>query len=295
MLNMNQVRCFIAVATELSFRRAAKSLNMSQPPLTRQIQLLEHHLNITLLNRDKRTVALTIAGKAFYHEALGLMKHIHDIEQYTRRVASGEVGTVSIGFVPNAFYKFLPELLAILKEQFPFINISLQQVDTFQQVESIINHQIDIGIVRIIPENSALESKLCIEETFLAAIPRSHPLAEKKTVKLKDFDNQQVIMYSISWKPFYDLLTHAFENEDTKPNYVQFEANTMNILSLVNAGFGAALVPESASTFKFDNVIYIPLSTTQNLSNKMYFTWRKDNENEAFQLIKNVIMTHIKK
>lgn len=295
MLNMNQVRCFIAVATELSFRRAAKSLNMSQPPLTRQIQLLEHHLNITLLNRDKRTVALTIAGKAFYHEALGLMKHIHDIEQYTRRVASGEVGTVSIGFVPNAFYKFLPELLAILKEQFPFINISLQQVDTFQQVESIINHQIDIGIVRIIPENSALESKLCIEETFLAAIPRTHPLAEKKKLALKDFDNQSVIMYSISWKPFYDLLTHAFENEDTKPNYVQFEANTMNILSLVNAGFGAALVPESASTFKFDNVVYIPLSTTQNLSNKMYFTWRKDNENEAFHLIKDVIMTHIKK
>lgn len=295
MLNMNQVRCFIAVATELSFRRAAKSLNMSQPPLTRQIQLLEHHLNITLLNRDKRTVALTIAGKAFYHEALGLMKHIHDIEQYTRRVASGEVGTVSIGFVPNAFYKFLPELLAILKEQFPFINISLQQVDTFQQVESIINHQIDIGIVRIIPENSALESKLCIEETFLAAIPRTHPLASNKTLALKDFDNQSVIMYSISWKPFYDLLTHAFENEDTKPNYVQFEANTMNILSLVNAGFGAALVPESASTFKFDNVVYIPLSTTQNLSNKMYFTWRKDNENEAFHLIKDVIMTHIKK
>lgn len=295
MLNMNQVRCFIAVATELSFRRAAKSLNMSQPPLTRQIQLLEHHLNITLLNRDKRTVALTIAGKAFYHEALGLMKHIHDIEQYTRRVASGEVGTVSIGFVPNAFYKFLPELLAILKEQFPFINISLQQVDTFQQVESIINHQIDIGVVRIIPENSALESKLCIEETFLAAIPRTHPLASKKILALKDFDNQSVIMYSISWKPFYDLLTHAFENEDTKPNYVQFEANTMNILSLVNAGFGAALVPESASTFKFDNVVYIPLSTTQNLANKMYFTWRKDNENEAFHLIKDVIMTHIKK
>lgn len=295
MLNMNQVRCFIAVATELSFRRAAKSLNMSQPPLTRQIQLLEHHLNITLLNRDKRTVALTIAGKAFYHEALGLMKHIHDIEQYTRRVASGEVGTVSIGFVPNAFYKFLPELLAILKEQFPFINISLQQVDTFQQVESIINHQIDIGVVRIIPENSALESKLCIEETFLAAIPRTHPLASKKILALKDFDNQSVIMYSISWKPFYDLLTHAFENEDTKPNYVQFEANTMNILSLVNAGFGAALVPESASNFKFDNVVYIPLSTTQNLANKMYFTWRKDNENEAFHLIKDVIMTHIKK
>lgn len=293
MLNMNQVRCFIAVATELSFRRAAKSLNMSQPPLTRQIQLLEHHLNITLLNRDKRTVTLTIAGKAFYHEALSLMKHIHEIEQYTKRVASGEVGSVSIGFVPNAFYKFLPELLAILKEQFPFINISLQQVDTFQQVESIINHQIDIGIVRVIPENTALESKLCIEETFLAAVPRQHPLATRERISLKDFDNQSVIMYSISWKPFYDLLTHAFENEAAKPNYVQFEANTTNILSLVNAGFGSAIVPESASTFKFDNVVYIPISTTQTLSNKMYFAWRKDNGNEAFHLIKNVIMAHI--
>ncbi|WP_342325571.1 LysR family transcriptional regulator [Kosakonia sp. BYX6] len=290
MLNINQVRCFIAVATELSFRRAAQSLNMSQPPLTRQIQLLEQHLNITLLNRDKRSVTLTTAGKAFYQEASDLMKHIHQIEQYTRRVASGEVGSVAIGFVPNAFYQYLPEILVRLRDEFPFINISLQQTNTFQQVEAVINHQIDLGIVRIIPENNALESALCIDETFVAAVPRQHALANREALTLEDFDNQPVIMYSISWKPFFDLLTHAFDVAGAKPNYVQYESNTVNILSLVNVGLGAAIVPQSAATFKFDNVVYLPLMTAQRLANRMYFIWRKDNENEAFHLVKNRIL-----
>ncbi|WLI77105.1 LysR family transcriptional regulator [Kosakonia sp. H02] len=290
MLNINQVRCFIAVATELSFRRAAQSLNMSQPPLTRQIQLLEQHLNITLLNRDKRSVTLTTAGKAFFQEASELMKHIHQIEQYTRRIASGEVGSVAIGFVPNAFYQFLPHLLVRLRDAFPFIHISLQQTNTFQQVEAVINRQIDLGIVRIIPENNALESALCIDETFVAAVPRQHALATRETLQLEDFDNQPVVMYSISWKPFFDLLTHAFDAAGARPDYVQYESNTVNILSLVNVGLGAAVVPQSATTFKFDNVVYLPLKTPQRLANRMYFIWRKDNENEAFHLVKQCIM-----
>lgn len=293
MLNLNQVRCFIAVATELSFRRAARSLHMSQPPLTRQIQLLEQHLETILLNRDKRSVTLTAAGKAFYQEALELIEHIHQIEQYTKRVASGEVGSVTIGFVANAFYHFLPELLSLLKEAFPFINISLQQSNTFQQVEAVINHQIDLGIVRVVPDNDALESVLCVDETFVAAVPRQHPLATREFLELKDFDNQPAIMYSVAWKPIYDLLTHAFDVEQVKPNYVQYESNTVNILSLVNVGFGLALVPQSAATFKFDNVKYIPLETTQDLSNHLYIIYRKDNENEAFHLVKRMILQYI--
>lgn len=293
MLNLNQVRCFIAVATELSFRRAAHSLHMSQPPLTRQIQLLEQYLDTILLIRDKRSVTLTAAGKAFYQEALELIEHIHRIEQYTRRVASGEVGSVTIGFVANAFYHFLPPILSILKDEFPFINISLQQSTTFQQVEAVINHQIDLGIIRVVPDNDALDSTLCVDETFVAAVPRQHPLASRASLRLKDFDNQSTIMYSVAWKPFYDLLTHAFEVEQVKPEYVQYESNTVNILSLVNVGFGLAVVPQSASAFKLDNVKYIPLETEQNLSNHMYIIHRKDNDNEAFNLIKKTLFQHI--
>ena len=100
-------------------------------------------------------------------------------------------------------------------------------------------------------------------------------------------------MYSVAWKPIYDLLTHAFDVEQVKPNYVQYESNTVNILSLVNVGFGLALVPQSAATFKFDNVKYIPLDTTQDLSNHLYIIYRKDNENEAFHLVKRMILQYI--
>lgn len=92
-------------------------------------------------------------------------------------------------------------------------------------------------------------------------------------------------MYSVSWKPFYDLLTQAFDRADIKPNYVLYESSTVNILSLVNVDFGVALVPRSASTFKLDNVVYRELISDDPLDNILYFIWRKDNNNEAFRLI----------
>ncbi len=290
MFNLNQVRCFVAVATELSFRRAAHSLNMTQPPLTRQIQLLEYQLNVTLIQRSTRAVSLTTAGKAFFHEAKSLLEHIHQVEQFTKKMANGEQGSVAIGFVPNAFYSYLPRILAMLKREYPYIHISLQQLPTFQQIESVYTHQLDLGISRIVPDRPNMEGRLCIKEPFIVALPKHHPLAAKGELCLEDFENQSVIMYSVDWKPFYDLLTQAFSRANIKPDYVQYESSTLNILSLVNVDFGMALVPRSASTYGLENVVYRDLNSPYPLNNTLYFIWRKDNDNQAFHLILEKIL-----
>lgn len=291
MLNINQLRCFIAVATELNFRRAAVSLNMSQPPLTRQIQLLEYEMNIKLIDRDTRPISLTSAGKAFYREASKLLEHIHQVEDFTKRIASGEEGSVTFGSVPIAFYHFLPQTLALLKEHFPYIKISQRQMSSYELIEAVYAQQVDLGISRIVPLRPNIDSKMCIREPFIVALPKGHPLAAKEKISLKDLDNQPVIMYSVSWQPFYELLTQAFDKADVKPNYVLYESSTINIISLVNGDFGIALVPKSASTFKLDNVIYRELEIDQDLENILYFIWRKDNHNEAFQLVLSTILT----
>lgn len=158
MLNMNQLRCFVTVATELSFRRAAYMLNMSQPPLTRQIQLLEYQLNVKLFDRSTRSVSLTAAGKIFYREATKLLEHIHQVEQVTKRISYGEEGSVSLGFVANAFYQFLPRTLAMLRNEYPFIKISQHQLSTYELIESVYSQQTDLGISRIVPARSNIES-----------------------------------------------------------------------------------------------------------------------------------------
>lgn len=285
MMSINQLKCFIAVATELNFRRAATSLNMSQPPLTRQIQLLEYQLNVKLIDRSTRSVSLTAAGKSFYREASKLLEHIHQVEQFTKKMANGEHGSVSLGFVANAYYQLVPQILSRLKENFPFIKISQQQLPTFELIESVYMQKLDLGISRIIPNHNNIESLCCLSEPFIAALPGQHPLARQQSVRLQDLDNQAMIMYSIAWKPFYDLLTRTIGNAGVKPNYVMYEANTINIQSLVNAGLGIALIPQSASVFKLDNVTYLPLESQPELTNDLYYIWRKDNNNEAFKLI----------
>ncbi|WP_213992109.1 LysR family transcriptional regulator [Sodalis sp. dw_96] len=290
MLNMNQLRCFVTVATELNFRRAAHTLNMSQPPLTRQIQLLEYQLNVKLIDRSTRSVSLTAAGKIFYREASKLLEHIHQVEQITKRIANGEEGSVSLGFVANAFYQYLPRTLAMLRDEHPYIKISLLQLSTYDLLESVYSQQTDLGISRIVPTRSIIESHVCIHEPFIAALPKDHPLTSHSKIRLEDLENQSVIMYSVSWKPFYDLLTQAFDRADVKPNYVLYESSTVNILSLVNVNFGVALVPQSASTFKLDNVVYRELDCGYPLDNILYFIWRRDNNNEAFHMILQKIL-----
>src|ERR1700743_75108 len=94
---LRQLRCFVAAAEELHFGRAAARLNMTQPPLSRQIQLLEHSVGVTLLNRSSRSVRLTPAGRNFLAEARRILRLAEGAAISTRRIASGDAGSVAIG------------------------------------------------------------------------------------------------------------------------------------------------------------------------------------------------------
>ena len=137
MFDLNQLRCFVAVAEELHFGRAAARLNMTQPPLSRQIQVLEHIIDAPLLERTSRSVRLTPAGRSFLPEARRILKLAESASQVARRIALGKTGSLKIGFTAAAAYGFLPELVAACRAKLPEVDFSLKEMVSGDQFEAL--------------------------------------------------------------------------------------------------------------------------------------------------------------
>ncbi|HEX8301423.1 LysR substrate-binding domain-containing protein [Sphingomonas sp.] len=284
MFELSQLRCFIATAEELHFGRAAARLNMTQPPLSRQIQLLEHILGVSLLERTSRLVRLTPAGRVFLIEARRIIKLTESATLAARRVAKGDAGRISIGFTAVSGYRFLPQILTAAGARLPNIECELHEMVTGAQVEGLLTGLIDIGFVRPPLERQEFDTRSVLAEPLLAALPAGDPLLAEGGLELAHFDERPLIMYSREGASyFHNMLVALFDAAGIKPNYVQHVTQIHSMLGMVQAGLGAALVPASASELHFEDVQFRPLTTVPERPAKLYMAWRRDNMNPALQ------------
>src|SRR6201996_827200 len=177
MFDLNQLRCFVTVAEELHFGRAAARLNMTQPPLSRQIQVLEHIIDAPLLERTSRSVKLTPAGRSFLPEARRILKLAETASQVARRIALGKTGSLKIGYTAAASYGFLPDLISACRARLPEVDFSLKEMVSGEQLEALGSGQIDAGLLRPPVARPELATRRVLAEPLLAAIPRRHPPA----------------------------------------------------------------------------------------------------------------------
>jgi DNA-binding transcriptional LysR family regulator len=284
MFELSQLRCFVATAEELHFGRAAQRLNMTQPPLSRQVQLLERILGVTLLDRTSRSVRLTPAGRAFLLEARRILRLAESAALATRRIASGDAGQIAIGFTAASGYNFLPQLVILSKARLPNADLTLREMVTREQVEALLTGRIDIGLVRPPMERAEFATARVLSEPLVAALPTGDARLAKASLTLADFDDQPLIMYSPEGAGyFYNMLTTLFDANGVTPNYVQHVTQIHSMLALVHAGLGAAIVPEAAMSLNFDDVQFRPVETTPDRPVELYMAWRKDNESPILQ------------
>ena len=294
-MELGQLRSFVAVATELNFRRAAERLNMTQPPLTRQIQLLEHQLGVRLLNRTNRSVQLTAAGRAFYIEAQSLLERAHSAVLAAQKIAQGDVGAVNIGHVASAAYALLPRVVANLHIRHPDIHITLREMPSFEQLQALHTHQIDLGIVRSTLGQKDIETRCLLREPFVLAVPTAHPLAGQNELTLQALHHQPFINYSFTgWQPFHEMFAGMFRAAHIEPHYVQTVGSTLTMLALVNAGLGVALVPQSASQLHLEHIVYRPIELEAGICSELHLIWRSDNDNPALPLIQEDLLRYRK-
>jgi DNA-binding transcriptional LysR family regulator len=282
--DLNQLRCFVTVAEELHFGRAAVRLHMTQPPLSRQIQLIEYNIGTPLFTRTNRMVRLTAAGRSLLREAYTILRLAEKAHQSALRAGRGEAGRVVIGFTAAAGYEFLPEMLTRLRNTLPGIDLELREMVSHWQLDALESGQLDVGLLRPPPfERDGLHSVCVGCEALVAALPREHPLARRKTLHLRDFNGQTMVMYSPDEAQyFHELVRHVFARIGATPHYGQVVSQIHSVLALVRSGLGAALVPETASRLWYEDIVYRRLGGFDPVKPvKLHLAWRHDNDNPA--------------
>ncbi len=280
MLELNQLACFVAAAEEMHFGRAAARLNTTQPTLSRQIQGLERALRVELFERANRTVKLTAAGRVFLPEAKRILFLAETATNLTRRADKGEAGVVRLGFVASAGFVDLPVILRRVAEELPDVQVLLREMTSAVQRDALQTDMIDVAVLRPPIDHGRFGVLPLRTEAFFAALHASDPRAAKASLELDDFDRRPFIMYSVEGAGYsHAMLSAMFDRAGVSPIIAYHLDQNHAILSLVSAGFGAALVPESVTRLKLDNVVFRPMRIEPERPLEMYMLWRRQNDN----------------
>ena len=265
MFTFDQLAGFIAVAEELHFGRAAERLNMTQPPLSRQIQKLEKAVGAELLERDNRKVELTAAGRAFLEEARRLMALAERAPMTARRIASGRSGLLRIGFTAASGFSILGPLLEEIAATLPDVDIDLQELVTGEQIAGLQSGELDLGLARPPFDKDVFDSHLLYREAMVLAVPSGHALAGlAREITEQDLRDEPLIMHSSPQaRYFYDLVVRMVAIQHG--NVAHTVSQILTMVLLVAAKRGVAFVPHSATLLGVHGVEFLPLQSTSTI------------------------------
>ncbi|WP_109480705.1 LysR family transcriptional regulator [Paraburkholderia sp. C35] len=262
-MELRQLRYFVAVAEERNFTRAAERLNMTQPPLSRQIQQIEDTVGLALFERGARPLKLTEAGRVFYVQAKRLLEESDELLPLTRRLAQ-LAERIVIGFVPSTLYGPLPDVIRAFREAAPLIQISLIEMFTIEQLSALKGGRIDVGCGRLRFDESQLAREVLVEEPLIAALPAGHALTDVGQLTLDALSKETLIIYPSTPRPSYaDQQLSAFRDHAVEPAAVHEVRELQTALGLVAAQVGVCLVPESVRGLRARGVVYRSIEATK--------------------------------
>lgn len=273
-MEFRQLRYFVTIAQELHFGRAAKYLDITQPALSKQIQVLENKLGVQLLTRSQRQVSLTPAGEIFALKAKQLLEQAEEAIAITKRTALGEVGRLTIGFTATATYTVLPQLISRFRLSYPHIEVEMLELSTEEQVAALNQETIDLGFLHPPIDSRGLEVKPILAEEFVVVLPPKHPLHQKRSLSVKDLANESFLLHPRSEGPFlYDGFCQICHVSGFQPKIVKEVGSHQTRVCLAMAGMGVTFIPAGLQTSIGNNVVCKPI---ENLDLKLEFAaaWR---------------------
>lgn len=274
--DLRHLRYFVAVAEERHFGRAAKRLAMTQPPLSQAIRALEETLGVVLFARTKRTVELTPVGADLLPEVRKLLAAADGLRPLAQSLARGEAGALALAFVSTADYGLLPQLLREFAGRHPGVRLQLAEATSDVQIEELAAGRIDAGLVipPLPPRHAATLTYLPVmREPLVAALPSAAVRARGRARhgEPPDWDEAPVTLAELAALPlvifprrlapgFYDIITGCYGAAGLTPHIGQEAIQMQTIVSLVSAGMGVALVPQSLRNLRRTGVVYRPLA-----------------------------------
>lgn len=260
-MKLSWIEAFLAVANERHFGKAAESLHRTQPPISRQIRLLEEFLGVTLFNRDKHSVELTAAGKAFQQHAEAGIAQLQQAVWEARRTQQPSRHALTLGATNSVLLGVLASMLSRYQRQHPSLTIDVVLENKSQQIASLLQESIDFAIVRSLPEEPALASTLLLEEPISVALHANHPLTTHAQIELQQLEHENFIMYrGKSKRSVADLLVQFCESAGFTPRIANETDEMQTSAMLVSLNRGVALVASSMQNMSIPGIVYRPVT-----------------------------------
>lgn len=273
-IELRHLRYFIAVAEELHFGRAAARLNISQPPLSQQIQTLEQQIEARLFNRTNRSVSLTTAGKQFLADSRQILAQVEEAASRATRFHQGEAGELRLGFTSSApFIKSVSDTLSAFRHLYPDVHIQTRETNTREQIAPLNEGTLDLGLMRNTPLPDTLSRKVILHEPLLAMIHRDHPLARQHAVSLVELAGEPFVFFDPHvGTGLYDDILGLMRRYGLSPIITQEVGEAMTIIGLVAAGLGVSILPASFCRVQLDEMCWIPIVEEDAVS-EMWLVW----------------------
>ena len=282
MIDTKHLRSFCVLAETLHFGRAADRLNLSQPPLSRQIAALETELGITLFKRNSRSVALTAGGRQLHADAKAILSLLEQARKNATAAERGEVGALRIGFTSCAAYNVVPGIVRSYSTTFPNVCFTIREQLPEDLSAHVIEGKIDAAIM-FPPENAqALNTRTVYTEPLCAALPTGHPLANKRQIAIAELADTPFVIAPRGVAPsLYDAIIGHCQASGFTPQ-VRLETNLQQtILNLVAEGVGVALVPSSMKKARLSGTVFLPIQDAPDVHQVV--AWPKRDLNPCLQ------------
>lgn len=290
-VELRHLAAFVAVAEELHFGRAAARLHMAQPPLSQQIRLLERDLGAKLFERSTRSVRLTAAGESFLEPARRVLAEAALARRVVQAANLGEVGRVSVGFAGASSYDVLPRLTRAVTSELPGIEFVLRgQTYSGEAVGQIADGTLDLGFVAL-PAPRGISSRVVRVERLFVALPDTHPLAAQSEVDPADLARERFVTFPASrGSAVRDAMVQLCRNAGITLMISQEAPDAYNLLTLVGAGVGVAIVVGSAQHIHMEHVVFRPVAGDVPAL-PIALAWRADNPSSALRSVLRVAET----
>lgn len=289
-MELRHLRYFLAVAEERHFGRAAARLRIAQPPLSRQIQALERELGCALFERTRRQVELTPAGEALVDHARRVFEAVDLAVHEAQRASRGESGRIVVAYPSTFAYSGLSELVRAFRLKFPQVEVVLRELSPQLQVDALRNGTIDVGFVRAPFREPGLKAELVRSEPLVAALPSGHPLATRRVIPLSALAKESFVMFPrVRGPAYFDQLMRLCHDAGFTPRIVQ-EAPQLDIVSLVAAGLGVALLPSSIRKIRRAGIALRPLAGAPRT--ELLVAWSERNTSAVLRELLEVVRRH---
>lgn len=278
-IELRHLRYFVAVAEELHFGRAAARLNISQPPLSQQIQILEQQVGARLFARTNRSVSLTAAGRQFLADSRQILLQVNEAAARASRLHHGETGELNIGFTSSApFIKAVSDTLSTFRRRYPDVHIQTRETNTREQISPLTEGTLDLGLMRNTQLPDTLNWQVILREPLLAMIHRDHPLASQDAVSLVDLSKEPFVFFDPHvGTGLYDDILGLMRRYGVMPTITQEVGEAMTIIGLVASGLGVSILPASFRRVQLQEMRWIPIIEADAVS-EMWLVWSKHHE-----------------